>query len=94
MDPTLEELAGATLDDVTVDWRNGIVLISFLRAGKLGQTCAVRAADFTHVEIPRGGASRRVRSAARRGDALEIVMESGETLRVQSGSFALDALGG
>ena len=27
---TLADLEGSTLDDVTVDWRNGIVRITFL----------------------------------------------------------------
>jgi hypothetical protein len=94
VDGQLEDLAGATLDDVTVDWRNGIVLISFLASPKNKETSAIRAIDFTRVEVPRGGASRKVKSAKRNGDVVEIVMESGEVLRVQSASFAVDLLGG
>ena len=94
VDGHLEDLAGATLDDVTVDWRNGIVLISFLASPKTKETSAIRASDFTRVEVPRGGASRKVKSAKRTGDTIEIVMESGEVLRVQSASFAVDLLGG
>lgn len=95
-DVKLEDLAGATLDTVTVDWRNGIVLIGFLSVGKREESCAIRAADFSRVEVPRssGAAARHVKSAARAGDTLVIVMESGESLRVQSASFAIDTLGG
>jgi hypothetical protein len=94
--PTLEHLSGATLDDVTVDWRNGIVRVTFLPSEKVGEACAIRATDFTRVEVPRGGvgASRRVKQATRTGHATEILMESGETLRIESESFALDVLGG
>ncbi len=95
-DGHLEDLTGATLDDVTVDWRNGIVRITFLPTPKTHEACAIRATDFSRVEVPRGGAgaSRRVKTATRRGDMIEIAMESGETLRVQSASFAVDVLGG
>ena len=91
----LEDLAGATLDDVTVDWRNGIVMISFLASPKTRETSAIRAIDFTRVEVPRvAKASRKVKTASRKGDVVEIQMESGEVLRVQSASFSFDLLGG
>ena len=62
---------------------------------KIGAT-AIRVMDFTRVEVPRSGAgaARRVRSATRSGKTTEIVMESGEALRVESESFAIDVLGG
>ena len=96
MDAKLEDLAGATLDDVTVDWRNGIVRITFLPSPKIPVASAIRATDFTRVDVPRGGpgAARRVKSAAREGLTTKIVMETGETLRVDSASFAIDVLGG
>jgi hypothetical protein len=94
VDENLQDLAGATLDDVTVDWRNGIVLISFLASPKNKETSAIRAIDFTRVEVPRGAGSRKVKSAARKGDVVEVAMESGEVLRVQSASFSFDLLGG
>jgi hypothetical protein len=94
VDGHLEDLAGATLDDVTVDWRNGICLISFLASPKTKETSAIRATDFTRVEVPRGGASRKVKSAKRTGNVVEIQMESGEVLRVESATFAVDLLGG
>ena len=28
--PSLDELNGATFDEITVDWRNGIALVGFL----------------------------------------------------------------
>ena len=96
VEPTLEHFAGATLDDVTVDWRNGIVRVTFLPLPKLGEACAIRATDFSRVDVPRGGAgaSRRVKGATRNGRSTEILMESGETLRIESESFAIDVLGG
>ena len=96
MDAKLEDLVGATLDDVTVDWRNGIVRITFLPSSKMTAATAIRATDFTRVEVPRGGAgaARRVRSATRTGAVTEITMETGEVLRVESTAFALDVLGG
>ena len=96
MDAKLEDLEGATLDDVTVDWRNGIVRITFLPSPKIAAASAIRATDFTRVDVPRGGpgAARRVKSANRHGSTTEITMETGETLRVDSTSFAIDVLGG
>jgi hypothetical protein len=94
--PTIADLEGATLDDVTVDWRNGIALISFLPPPKVGQACVIRATDFTRVEVPRGGvgASRVVKAASHDGRVTVITMDSGETLRVESDAFALDVHGG
>ena len=94
MDEQLADLAGATLDDVTVDWRNGIVLISFLPSPKERSPSVVRATDFSRVEVPRAGASRRVKSVAQDGDTIAVLMESGETLRVTAARFALDHHGG
>jgi len=83
----LHTLAGATLDQVQVDWRNGIVLISFLAAPNAR---AIRAMDFRTVAVPRSAGSARVTSAVVRDAALEITMDSGERLRVEAASFALD----
>ena len=94
MDTRLGELPGAILDQVAVDWRNGIVRITFLSTPKRPHACAVRALDFTSVAVPRDGASHRVKSATSEGDLLEIAMESGETLRVRAASFAFDELSG
>ena len=94
MDGQLDGLAGATLDDVTVDWRNGIVLISFLPSPKERSPSIVRATDFSRVEVPRAGASRRVKSVAQDGDTVSVLMESGETLRITAARFALDHHGG
>jgi hypothetical protein len=92
MDGMLEDLAGTTLDDVTVDWRNGIVLITFLPSPKMRSPSALRATDFSRVEVPRAGAgaSRRVKSVAQDGDTVAIAMESGETLRISAARFAVD----
>jgi len=90
----LEDLVGATLDDVSVDWRNGIVLVSFLASRAQHSTCAIRATDFSRVDVPRAGASRLVKGAEQTGDTVAITMASGETLRVTAARFALDDLGG
>ena len=92
MDGTLADLVGTALDDVTVDWRNGIVRITFL-AAKGGEAHALRATDFSRVDVPRGK-SRLVKSATRKDKRTEIVMDGGETLRVDSDTIAVDALGG
>lgn len=91
-DGKLEDLAGATLDDVTVDWRNGIVRITFLAPVGHRPAAAVRATEFSRVEVPRGGvgASRRVKAASQDGNTISIEMESGETLRVTAERFAVD----
>ncbi len=96
MDAKLEDFKGATLDDVTVDWRNGIVRITFLPSKGHTEARAIRASDFSRVDVPRGGAgvSRVVKSATRNGTTTEIVMESGETLRLESPAIAIDLLGG
>ena len=92
MNDDFQRLAGATLDQVQVDWRNAIVRISFLATP---QPCAVRAMDFRSVVVPRStGAAARVASATTRDGALEIALESGERLRVEAASFAFDALSG
>ncbi len=92
VDGALADIVGAALDDVTVDWRNGIVRITFL-AAKGGEAHALRATDFTRVDIPRGK-SRLVKSATRKDKTTEIVMDGGETLRIDSDAIAIDALGG
>lgn len=92
---SLEDLAGATLDRVVVDWRNGIVLVTLLNVTKHDESCALRATEITRVEIPRGAsASKTVKSATRTGSTLVVEMESGESLRVESKSLAIDLLGG
>ena len=90
----LEDLAGATLDRVAVDWRNGIVLVTLLNV-KDHESCALRATEFSRVEVPRSAsASKIVKAATRSGDTLVLSMESGEALHVQSARFAIDVLGG
>jgi len=91
----IDDLAGSTLDRVTVDWRNGIVLATFLNVTERDEACTVRAADFSRVEVPRGASSsKRVKSASRSGDVLTIVMDSGETLRVESKRCDVDVTSG
>ncbi|MGH7280020.1 MAG: hypothetical protein ACRELY_00730 [Polyangiaceae bacterium] len=88
------ELAGATLDQVSVDWRNGIVVVSFLVSGGGATSKVLRAADFSRVEVPRSrkDTSHRVREVVANGDLLTIAMESGDELRINAKEFAIASL--
>ena len=81
------DLAGTTLDQVSVDWRNGIVLVTFLSP----QTPppALTATDFSNLDLPRAkaGASHRVKGVRYEEETVTIAMESGETLRITAARF-------
>ena len=91
--PALQGLIGSTLDTVTLDWRNGIALATFLGAGGSLAAYVLRATDVTALELPRSNAaSKIVRAAKIDGRRATIVMESGEELHVDAASFSVDAL--
>lgn len=91
--PTLEALAGSTLDTVTLDWRNAIALATFLRGGGSVSAYVLRATDVVALELPRSrSASKIVRSANVVGDRATIVMTSGEELQIAAGSFSIESL--
>jgi hypothetical protein len=99
--PSLADLSGATLDHVTVDWRNGIVLVTFLASPRMREQYALRFTGILRIEIPRGPSASRVVREVRRLDApgdaparLEIALESGEQLRFDAASIAIDPMGG
>lgn len=91
--PKLEELKGSTLDTVTLDWRNGIALATFLGAGASRSASVLRATDVTMLELPRtAAASKIVRSAKIEGNRATLVMETGEELHVVAATFSFDAM--
>jgi hypothetical protein len=94
----LHELAGTTLDHVTVDWRNGIARATFLPSRDDAESYALRASGVVRVDIARGAkASRKVkevRTIAGSPARAEIAMESGETIRLEADEFAVDPTGG
>ncbi len=94
MDLHPEELAGATLDQVSVDWRNGVVVVSFLVRGGETTSKVLRAADFSQVEVPRSrkDTSHRVQAVARSGDSVTISMDSGDEIRIVAQRFAIASL--
>jgi hypothetical protein len=97
----LPELRAATLDQVSVDWRNAIVRVSFLKRPDQVEGHSLRVHGARNVVIPRGdGASRIVREvraeagAGRAGVSMRLFMESGETLVIDGEGFGVDAVGG
>jgi hypothetical protein len=103
MDPPKElpELRAATLDQMSVDWRNAIVRVSFLKPPTQLESYSLRVHDVRRVTVTRGAeASRIVREVrVEAGDegapvSLCLAMESGETIRIDGGRFGVDAVGG
>jgi hypothetical protein len=97
----LPELRAATLDQVSFDWRNAIVRVSFLKHPTQLESHSLRVNDVRKVAISRGqGASRivrEVRAEVGEGGAavsLRLAMESGETILIDGGGFGVDAVGG
>jgi hypothetical protein len=99
-DHRLGDLSGATLDQLAVDWRNGIARLTFLPSPAMRESYALRATDVIRVDVARGaGASRIVREVREvTRDAshttVEVAMESGEVLRLEARSIAIDGIGG
>jgi hypothetical protein len=100
--PGLDDLRGATFDDLTVDWRNGIVLLGFLPSTTRTGCRALRATSVTRVALSRGsGASAIVKDVrcsdtdgSTTGASLELTMDSGEVVRVEAASFAVSVTAG
>ena len=104
-EPSLESLRGLTLDEITVDWRNGLARVTFLPAASTSQSFAVRVTDVTRVGLERkAGASRVVRDVRRHAgggasaggppSSLEIEVLSGEVVVVEARAFALERITG
>jgi hypothetical protein len=95
-DPHLDHLAGATLDNVTVHWRNGIALVSFLPSGEMMEGYAIRAEGLRRLEIARGATNARVVKGASHVTKhhLEVLMDNGEKLIVEADTITLVGNGG
>ena len=97
----LDDLTGATLDQITIDWRNGIARATFLASSRMKESCALRLTGVVRVDVTRSAkASRHVR-AVHRVDApgvsparVEITLESGERLAFEAASIEIDPIGG
>jgi hypothetical protein len=97
----LDDLAGATLDQITIDWRNGIVRVTFLASPRMKESCALRLTGVVRVDVTRSAKPSRHVRAVRRVDApgarparVEIALESGEHLAFEAASIELDPIGG
>jgi len=97
----LEDLIGATLDEITIDWRNGIALATFLASPKMKESCALRLTGLVRVDVTRTPRASRLVREVRRADVpgiaparVEIALESGERLALEAASIELDPIGG
>lgn len=95
-DPHLDHLAGATLDIVTVHWRNGTALVGFLPSAKMDEGYAIRAEGLRRLDISRGAlAARLVKSATHVSKHhMEVVMDNGEKLTIEADTITLVGNGG
>src|SRR5215472_4094906 len=93
---SLDDLRGAILDQIAVNWRNATARLSFLPSPTMRESYALRATDFTRLEIGRSaGAERIVREARRAGPTrVEIDMDGGGALRIEAAELALEPIGG
>jgi hypothetical protein len=92
----MDHLAGATLDNVTVHWRNGVALVSFLPSEKMSEGYALRAEGLRRLDLTRGAkASHKVTSASHvTKQHVEISFESGEKLNLEADQITLVGNGG
>jgi hypothetical protein len=95
-DPHLDQLAGATLDNVTVHWRNGTALVGFLPSAKMDEGYTIRVEGLRRLDITRGPmAARLVKSATHVSkNHMELVMEKGEKLTIEADTITLVGGGG
>jgi hypothetical protein len=90
MDLAVDELRGATFDDLEMDWRNGIALVGFLPSATRKGCRMLRATGVTRVSFSRSdGASALVKDVRCSDSVFELTMESGETLRIEAAEFAV-----
>ena len=91
----LEDLRGATFDDLTVDWRNGIALVGFLPSATRKECRMLRATGVTRVSLSRTtAASALVKTVRHADEGLELTLESGETLSIEAAEFAVSVTAG
>jgi hypothetical protein len=97
----LTELRAATLDQLSLDWRNAIVRVSFIKSPTQLEAYSLRVHGVRKVTVARGerasGTVREARAEAGEGGAgvsLHLTMESGETIVILGADFGVDAVGG
>ncbi len=95
-DPHFDHLAGATLDNVTIHWRNGTAMVAFLPSPKMAEGYAIRAEGLRRLDLTRGAkASHQVTKATEVSKHhVELVMESGEKLSIEADQITLLGNGG
>lgn len=95
MDLAVDDLRGATFDDLTMDWRNGIALVAFLPSPAHKECRMLRATGVTRVAFSRiDTPSAVVKDVRCAGATFEMTMESGETLHIEAAAFALSVTAG
>jgi hypothetical protein len=95
MDLAVDDLRGATFDDLTMDWRNGIALVAFLPSPGHKECRMLRATGVTRVSLSRSDtASALVKDVRCANSAFDLTMESGETLHIEAAAFALSITAG
>lgn len=95
MDLAVDDLRGATFDDLTMDWRNGIALVAFLPSAARTECRMLRATGVTRVSFTRSDAASALVKDVRCSDsAFELTMVSGETLSIEAAAFAVTVTAG
>ena len=95
MDLAVDDLRGATFDDLEMDWRNGIALVGFLPSAAHKECRMLRATGVTLVSFTRGATPSALVKDVRRTDAaFELTVETGETLRIEAAAFAVSITAG
>jgi len=100
-----DRLRGATLDRVTVNWRDGTALVTFFPSpGSPEGTmhmCTLRAEGVVRVSMERGASGVRVERAVVRAvvhtpgkaggpASVQVTTEDGESVTVDAGLFEVD----
>ena len=95
-EPHLDHLAGATLDNVTVQWRNGTAIVAFLPSAKMSEGYAIRIEGLRRLDVTRGAkASHQVTKATEVSKHhVELLMEGGEKLTIEADRILLIGNGG
>lgn len=95
MDLALDDLRGATFDDLTMDWRNGIALVGFLPSATHKECRMLRATGVTRLSFTRtASASALVKEVRASDSTVDLTMESGETLSLDAAAFAVSVTAG
>ena len=95
-DPHMDHLAGATLDNITIQWRNGIALVAFLPSPKMIEGYALRAEGLRRLDVTRGATSSHVVKSAVHVTKhhVEVLFEGGEKITIEAEQLTLVGNGG